>query len=120
MKHTRQELIEKIKKNDVSFFQNLYMEYGWVNPSRQPEGINKIKRLWDLKGDGNDWMVAFEFIDEKLSVYLEGYYSSEGESEFDTVDFGVPFEFKETTHTHTHRAATLDEIRDMRIEEILN
>jgi len=116
MKYTKQELIEKIKKNETDFFQETFMEHGWRLPSKQPDTINKFKKLWELNmGDGNDWEVALEFIDENLTIYMSGYYSSEGDSEFSLVAFGVPYEFKETRY----RSATLAEIRDMKIEEIL-
>ncbi len=117
MKYTRQELVKKIKDNDSKFFQNLFLEWGWRSPSKQPDTINKFEKLWELNfGDGNDWKVALKFIDENITIYMSGFYSSEGDSEFDLVAFGVPFEFKETRY----RDATLAEIRDMKIEEILN
>ena len=117
MKFTRQELIEKIRKNERGYFQDLFIEHGWRKPANQPDEINKFKKLWELNmGDGNEWEVAIEFVDEKLTVYMVGYYSSEGDSEFQTVSFGVPYEFNETRY----KAATQAEIREMRIDEILN
>ena len=116
MKYTKQELVKKIKDNETETFQDLFMEYGWQSTSRQPDTINKFEKLWELNwGDGNDWHVALKFIDENITVYMSGFYSSQGDSEFDTVAFGIPYDFKETRY----RAATLAEIRDMKIEEIL-
>jgi hypothetical protein len=116
MIYTRQELIEKIKSGDPRTFQEMVENHGWRSPSKQPNDINKFEKLWELNmGDGNDWSVAIRFIDEDITILLEGVYSSEGDSEFNEVSYGVPFEFKETRY----RAATAAEIRDMKIDQIL-
>jgi hypothetical protein len=110
MKFTRQELIEKIKKNNVSFFRDLYYE------GSNDEMENKHEVVYDQHyGDGNEWNIAFSFPEENLFVLMEGYYSSHDSSEFDKVSFAAPFEFKETRY----KAMTQEEIRDMNIETVI-
>jgi hypothetical protein len=60
-------------------------------------------------------MVAMELTDYDTTVLLSGYYSSHGDSNFDSVDFGVGYEFKE----NRYRPATKAELRNMCISEIL-
>jgi hypothetical protein len=112
MKYTRQQLIDKINKNDTDFFKNFYHEY-WKD--EQPE--NHFEQIWNLNwGDGNDLFVAIKFPDEGITVYMKGIYSSYDDSYFSKVSLAVPYQHTETRY----RPATLDEIRDMRIDDILN
>ena len=116
MKYTRQQLIDKINKNDTDFFKNFYHEY-WED--EKPE--NHFEQVWKLNwGDGNDFasplFVAIKFPDEGITVYMKGIYSSYDDSYFSKVSLAVPFQHTETRY----RPATLDEIRDMRIDDILN
>lgn len=112
MNITREQILEKIKNNDVQFFQTMYYE---GLRRKEYEGL-KLKELWEINwGDGNDWNVAFKIVDFNIDVLLEGWYSSHGDSEFNTVSIGVPYEFKETRY----RAATVADIREMKIDEIL-
>ena len=116
MKYTKEELISMIKENKVEIFQEIFFENS-NSPSRQPDTINKFEKVWEINwGDGRDWKVALKFIEEDITIYLSGYYSSHGDSEFSKVAFGVPYEFKEMRY----REATLDEVRDIQIEKILN
>jgi hypothetical protein len=110
MKYTRQQLIDRINKNDTDFFQNFYNQYWEETPE------NRYKQVWSLNwGDGNDLFVAINFPDEELTVYMEGIYSSYDDSSFDKVALAVPYQFTETRY----RPATLDEIRDLKIDKIL-
>jgi len=112
MKFTRQELIEKIKKNDTEFFEQFYNDY-----FEEEEVENKYETIWELNwGDGNDLYVAIEFPEEKLTVLMEGTYSSHDSNYWHNVSFGVPYEFKETRY----KSATIADIRDMKIDEVLN
>lgn len=112
MKYTRHQLIERINKNDTEFFKNFYNE-DW--DEEEPE--NKFEQVWSLNwGDGNELFVAINFPDEGITVYMKGYYSSYNDSRFQKVSLGVPFQHTETRY----RPATPDEIRDMRIDELLN
>jgi hypothetical protein len=116
MIYTKEKLVEMIKKNDVDFFKNVYEDYGWEDTDYEP-CENKTKELWYLNwGDGNDIYVAIEFVNEKVTFLLEGTYSSHDSTHWDKVSFGIPFEFKETRY----RAATIADIRDMKIEEVLD
>jgi hypothetical protein len=109
------ELIEKINQKDTEWFSDLYVEYGWTR--NQPDDINKFKKVWELNwGDGNDHYIALDFYEENLVILLEGTYSSYDSSNFDSVSIAVPFEFKETRY----RKAELADIREMKIDEILN
>ncbi len=110
MKLTRQELIEKIKKNNVSFFRDLYYE------GTSSSG-NKCEIVYDQHyGDGNEWLIAFNFPDENINVLMEGYYSSHDSSEFDKVSFAVPFQFTETRY----KSMSQEEIRDLNIDTVIN
>lgn len=114
MKYTRLQLIERINKNDTEFFQKFYNEY-WEDLDEQPE--NRYEQVWELNwGDGNDLFVAINFPDEGITVHMKGYYSSYDESRIQKVALGVSYQHTETRY----RPATADEIRDMRIDEILN
>jgi len=114
MKYTKQELIDRINKNDTKFFQNFYNEY-WEDETQEPE--NRYEQVWNLNwGDGNDLFVAINFPDENITVYMKGYYSSHDESRIQKVALGVPYQHTETRY----RPATLDEIRDMKLNDILN
>lgn len=111
MSITKQEILEKIRNNDTSYFTEMYYECY----SGKYDGL-KVKEVWEINwGDGNDWNVCFKIIDFDLDVLLEGYYSSDGDSEFTNVSIGIPFEFKETRY----RAATQADIRDMKIDELI-
>lgn len=110
---TKEEILNKIKQKDVSYFQEMYYEGAEYNGDY--DGL-KLKKLWEINwGDGNDWNVAFKIVDYNIDILLEGWYSSHGDSEFTKVSIGIPFEFKETRY----RAATQADIRDMKIEELL-
>jgi hypothetical protein len=112
MKYTKQELIDRINKNDTDFFQNFYNHR---QVKRGPE--NRYEEVWNLNwGDGNDLFVAINFPDENITVYMKGYYSSHDESRIQKVALGVPYQHTETRY----RPATLDEIRDMKLNDILN
>ena len=112
MKYTKQQLIEKINKNETEFFETFYFQ-NWDEENPK----NKYKCVWELNwGDGNDLFVAINFPDEGITVYMRGWYSSYSDSIITNVALGVPFQHTETRY----RPATQDEIRDMRIDEILN
>lgn len=115
-KLTREELVQKLKNNDVEWFSNYYFEYDWSAHQKDFQG-NKFKTCWEINwGDGNEWIVALDFFEENLTVVMEGYYSSHGESEFSKVGIGVPYEFTETRY----RIATKQDLRDLKLDEILN
>lgn len=53
MKYTKQQLIDRINKNDIDFFKSFYDEY-WED--EEPE--NRYEQVWNLNwGDGNDIFV---------------------------------------------------------------
>lgn len=58
-------------------------------------------------GDGNEIQVAMEFPNENLIVLLEGTYSSHDETDWYDVSFG-------------YKPATQADLRDMKINDILN
>lgn len=103
---SRQELIEKVKSNDKDWFYNLYVEY------RNPE----FDIVYDMNyGDGNEYLVCLYFTNHNLYVLLEGTYSSWDEPYWSSVSFAMPYEFKETRY----KTATLDYIREQKLNEIL-
>lgn len=114
-KLTREELLEKIKNNEVGSFSEHYFEHEWEATKPDFKG-NKFKKCWEINwGDGNEWIVAIDFFEENVTIVMEGYYSSHGDSEFDKVGIGVPYEFKETRY----RIATKQDLRDLKLDEIL-
>lgn len=115
-KLTREELVRKAKNGDTKWFSDQYFENEWSAHQKDYQG-NKFKTCWEINwGDGNEWIVALNFFEDDLTVVMEGYYSSHGESEFSSVGIGVPYEFKETRY----RIATKQDLRDLNIDEILN
>jgi hypothetical protein len=116
MIYTKEQIVEKINKNEIEFFENVYHDWGWEDTDYEP-CENKTKHVWELNwGDGNEIYVAIEFVEEKITFLLEGTYSSHDSTYWDKVSFGIPFEFKETRY----RAATIADIRDMKIEDVLD
>jgi hypothetical protein len=107
-KLTREEIIKEVNSKNISLFKNFYYE--------DPEFDNKYKIVWELNwGDGNELFVAINFPEENINVLLQGYYSSWDESSFNKVSLSVPYEFTETRY----REATIQDIRDMKIDEVL-
>lgn len=115
-KLTREELLEKIKNNDVEWFSNNYFENDWSSSKPNFQG-NKFKTCWDLNfGDGNEWTIALDFFEENVTVVMEGYYSSYGGSGFHKVGIGIPYEYKEIRY----RIATKQDLRDLKLDEMFN
>ena len=115
MKYTKNQLIEKIEKKETHFFQDIYHQIeGFVIYDSEIE--NKIEKVWELNfGDGNDLFVAIKFPEEDLCVYMKGQYSSYDYPRIYEASIGVPYEHTETRY----RKANLDEIRDMKINELI-
>lgn len=112
MIYSRQELIDKVNAKDIKFFAN----FRWGSSRVE----NKCFTIWELCwGDVRlkpTVQVAMEFPNENLIVLLEGTYSSHDETDWYDVSFGVPFEFRETRY----KPATQADLRDMKINDILN
>ena len=107
MEITREEIISKVKENDFDWFYDLYNE-SYSN--------NEIDVVYEANyGDGNEYTICISFLKHNFFVQLEGTYSSWDSPYWDSVDFAMPYEFKETRY----KAATLDYIRDQRINEVL-
>jgi len=110
MKYTRDELLEKIEKNDVEFFyNNLYCEVDTID--------NKFECVYDQNyGDGNDWFLVYYFPEERLTVKLDLTYSSWSDPGYYKVAIALPYEYKETRY----RSVSLKEFRKAKLEEILD
>ncbi len=109
MNYSRQELIEKIKNKDVKFFEEVYHEGHYKYK-------DKVEVVYDHNnGDGREWFVALHFIEANLDILMEGYYSSQGDSEFEKVSIAAPYEFKEIRY----KALTKEEMRDLNIEKVI-
>jgi hypothetical protein len=113
---TRELIIERIKKNDTYFFYGLYngeLDGKYVGKELK----NEVKTVYDQNwGDGNEYYIALEFTNFGMFILLEGYYSSWDSPSWDSVSHAMPYEFKETRY----KEATLDYIRDKKIEEVLS
>lgn len=115
-KLTREDLIKKAMSGDVEWFSQQYFEHEWEAKKSDFKG-NKFKTCWEINwGDGNEWIVALNFFEDDVTVVMEGYYSSHGDSEFSKVGIGVSYEFTETRY----RIATKQDLRDLKLDEILH
>jgi hypothetical protein len=112
---TREQIIEKVKNKDTNFFYGLYngeLEGQYISRELEKE----VKTVYDQHyGDGNEWTIAFEFTQFGMYVLLEGYYSSWDSPDWDSVSHAEPFQYTETRF----KEATLEYIRDKKIEEVL-
>ena len=111
---TREQIIEKVKNKDTNFFYEIYN--GEVEGKYNTEVYKEVKTVYDQHyGDGNEWSIALEFTEYGMYVLLEGYYSSWDSPEWDSVSHAEPFQYTETRF----KEATLEYIRDKKIEEVL-
>lgn len=107
-KLTREDIINEINSKNINLFKNFYHE--------DSEFDNEYNIVWELNwGDGNELYVAINFPNENINVLLQGHYSSWDESTFNKVSLSVPYEFIETRY----REATIQDIRDMKIDEVI-
>jgi hypothetical protein len=108
MEITRNEIINKIKEKDYDWFYELY------NESYNNKG--NIEVVYEANyGDGNEYTICLSFLKHNFFVQLEGTYSSWDSPYWDSVSFAMPYEFKETRY----KAASLEYIRDQKINEVL-
>ena len=108
MKLTKDIIIEKIKSKDYDWFYDLY------NESYNSKEIEVIyEQNW---GDGNDYQIVLLFKEFNWSILLDGTYSSWDSPSWNTVSFAKPYTFTETRY----RESTLDEIRDDKINDVLD
>jgi hypothetical protein len=108
MKFTKNEIITKVNAGDTDYFYEIYNEmYSYKNEVEQAYHVNY--------GDGNEYTICLYFKNHKFYVQLEGTYSSWDAPYWDSVSFAMPYEFTETRY----KAATLDYIRDQKINEVL-
>ncbi len=111
MELTKEIIIEKINKNDTDWF---YVEI-YNDSYGRTDG--KVEVVYDQHwGDGNDYQIALFFNDLNCTVLLDGTYSSWDSPSWDSVSFAKEYTFTETRY----RKATLDEIRDDKINEVLD
>jgi hypothetical protein len=111
MQLTREEIISKVNSKDKEWF------YGLYNGDCSNEARKEFKIVYDQNyGDGNEWLIAFSFINHNLFVLLEGSYYSWDSTYWDNVSFAVPYEYTETRY----RTAKLEDIRDMKIDSVLD
>ena len=111
---TREKIIEKVKNKDTNFFYGLYN--GDLEGHNYKDIYKEVKTVYDQHyGDGNEWSIALEFTEYGMYVLLEGYYSSWDSPDWDSVSHAEPFQYTETRF----KEATLEYIRDKKIEEVL-
>lgn len=133
MKYTKKELVAKATSGEAYFFSQLFFERSSVSPSRKidlngkkntvyvgssDDGVveNEFVVAYDQNwGDGNDWEVALHFPAENINVLLEGYYSSQGDSELDSVSLSAPYDYTEVRY----RTLTKEDIRDINLDEVM-
>lgn len=117
MELSREKVISKIKESDFNWFYEVYNEYCWVARKERRKNDGRVKVVYDQHwGDGNDYQIALEFVEFKYIVLLDGTYSSWDSPQWDSVSFAKPYTFSETRY----RTATLDELRDDKINDVLD
>lgn len=111
MKINKQEIIDRVNKNDYGFIYDNYYEWNITDELK-----DVVKTVYEQSwGDGNDYDICFYFVEHDLYVLLNGTYSSHDSPYWDSVSFAEPFEFKETRY----KKATLEYLRDKKIENVL-
>lgn len=115
MEITREKVISKVNERDCEWFFDLYNE-SKDEGQYDGETENDISIVYEANyGDGNEYTICISFLKYNFFVQLEGTYSSWDSPYWDSVSFAMPYEFKETRY----KAATLDYIRDQKINEVL-
>lgn len=107
MEITKNDIITKINDNDCDWFYQLYA-------SKNDGKIEVV--FYQHCGDSNDYQIALHFTDFNWTVLLDGTYSSWDSTHWNSVSFAKPYVFTETRY----RSATLDELRDDKINEVLD
>lgn len=107
----KKEVIEKVNEKDYDWFYNLYDKYSWGKNDGEVEIV--YDQNW---GDGNDYFIAFKFINHNFYVQLEGTYSSWDSPYWSNVSFAKPYEYTETRY----QAMSLGDIRDEKIDNVLS
>lgn len=122
--YTRQDLIKKTEapNGSIDFFDTIFKvtEGYWDDDDGDQIDFDfenqKVEIPYDQNfGDGNEWHVALFFPKENISIFMEGYYSSHGDSELSRASIGIEYEFKEMRY----KRASKDELRDISIETII-
>ena len=117
MQSTTNSLVDKL----------IYQEWGKINLNGKENILcvgtvddenveNEFVVAYDQNwGDGNDWQVALHYPEENINILLEGYYSSQGDSELDEVSLSAPYDYTEVRY----RTLTKEDIRDMNLDEVM-
>lgn len=110
MEITREEVIERVNAKDYDWIYRFYGKYS------RGKNDGQVKIVYEKNyGDGNDYIITFEFKNHNFFVQLEGTYSSWNSPYWSDVSFAVPYEYTETRY----KPMSLDEIRDKKIEDVL-
>lgn len=108
MKYGREEILEKVKRNDTDFFYRIYDE-SYANK-------DEVEIVYDQNlGDGNEYYITIYFKKMDLYVSLSGVYSSWESPSWDYAKFAEPFEYTETRY----KPVTLEYMRDKTLKEVL-
>lgn len=111
MNITKEEVIKRVNNNDYDWFYNLYDKYSWGDNDGEVEVV--YDQNW---GDGNDYFLAFKFVNHNFFVQLEGTYSSWDSPYWSDVSFAKPFDYTETRY----KAMSLSDIREQKIDDVLD
>ena len=108
---TREEIISKVNGKDKNWFITYIKELFLVS------GNKEYSVVYDMNyGDGNDWLITIHFLNHNLYVNLNGYYSSWDSPHWSSVSFAISYQHTETRY----KSATLEDIRDIKIESVLD
>ena len=108
---TREEIISKVNEKNKNWFYNIYQG------DCPREWSKEYDVVYDMNyGDGNDWLITIHFINHNLYVNLIGSYSSWDSPYWSKVSFAIPYQHTETRY----KSATLEDIRDIKIESVLD
>lgn len=111
-KITKEEIVKRVNSNDANWFYNeVYEKYSWGKNDGKVDIVYE-----DNWGDGNDYFITLYFKDFNFNVLLEGTYSSWDSPYWNNVSFAKPYTFTE----ERYRPMTLEEIRDDKINEVLD
>lgn len=106
---TKEEIIKRVNSNDCDWFYNIYNEL-WGKK-------NIVEVVYEQNwGDGNDYQIVLHLKEFNWLILLDGTYSSWDSPYWDSVSFAKPYTFTELRY----KATTLEEIRDKKIETILD
>lgn len=103
MVFTKEFILEKVKNNDVKFFNSVIIEADTFYKDGQEytyeQWFSEVEEVYYKSyGDGNELYYAYHFPQIDIYVLITGTYSSWDRNQYDKVELAEPYEFKETRY----------------------